>query len=204
MRLVLASRNQKKCAELAELLAPRGLEIVPLTAFPDIGDIEENGDTFAENARLKAETVRDATGLPALADDSGLCVDALDGAPGVRSARFAGPDASDADNNRLLLERLAGVPEERRAARFVCVIAWAKPGRPTCLFRGETRGRILREPRGENGFGYDPLFLADDLGTTFALATAAQKHRVSHRGRALREWLELFQQRTERNELPPP
>jgi XTP/dITP diphosphohydrolase len=153
--------------------------------IPGAPEVEETGATFAANAALKAEAVRDAAALPALADDSGLCVDALAGAPGVRSARFAGEAATDAQNNALLLERLQAVPEAERTARFVCVLALAVPGRETQFVEGTAEGRILRTPRGAGGFGYDPLFFSPELGQTFAEAPAEQKHRVSHRGRAL-------------------
>ena len=187
MRLVLASRNPKKCEELLTLLAPLGIEVVPISAFPQVPPTEETGTTFEANATRKAEHARDGTGLTAVADDSGLVVDALGGQPGVRSARFAGEHANDAANNRLLLDRLSGVPDAERTARFVCVVALACPHAETKLFRGETRGRISHNPLGENGFGYDPLFLSDELGQTFAQVDAPQKHGVSHRGRALQK-----------------
>ncbi len=196
MKLLMASRNQKKCRELAEILGPHGLEVVSLTAFPHMPAVSEDGATFEDNAVRKARAARDASGMWALADDSGLCVDILRGEPGVRSARYAGEGATDQDNNRLLLARLASVPDERRSARFVCVIALALPfgaaerlGADILFFRGEARGYILRQPRGSNGFGYDPLFLSADLGITFAEATASDKHSVSHRGRALAAFL---------------
>ncbi len=187
MRLVLASRNPKKCEELLALLAPLGIEVVPVSAFPHVPSVEETGTTFEANATLKAEHARDWTDLAAVADDSGLVVDALGGEPGVRSARFAGEHANDAANNRRLLDRLSGVLDAERTARFVCVLAMARPHAETQLFRGETRGRITHNPIGENGFGYDPLFLSDELHQTFAQVNAAQKHRISHRGRALQK-----------------
>jgi XTP/dITP diphosphohydrolase len=189
---VVASRNRKKAAELTELLVPFGVEARTLADFPGAPEVEETGASFAENARLKAESAARATGLPALADDSGLCVDALDGAPGVYSARYAGEGADDRANNAKLLRALADTPPEKRGAAFRCAAALARPGSPTALFEGETRGVILSAPRGEGGFGYDPLFLSDDLGVTFAEAPSADKHSVSHRGRALaalRAWL---------------
>ncbi len=194
-KIVLASHNQKKTAEIQDILAPLGMELLNLRDFPDAPIPEETGDTFRANAIIKAEAARDFTALPCLADDSGLVVDALGDAPGVYSARFAGPGASDADNNLLLLEKLRGVPDERRAARFECVMAIAIPGGVTRTFSGVARGRILSEPHGSGGFGYDPLFWSDELGSTFAQAPAELKNRISHRSRALAEfgeWMEGF------------
>lgn len=191
-RLVLASHNPKKAAELRAILVPQGIELLDLTAFPDAPEPVEDGATFADNAVIKAESAMKYTGIAALADDSGLVVDALEGEPGVRSARFAGDNAGDAENNLLLLKKLAGLPPGKRQARFVSVIALAVPGGGVRLFQGETRGRILEKPRGEAGFGYDPLFISDDLGVTFAEADAGDKNRVSHRGRALGELIHLL------------
>ncbi len=184
-KLVLASHNAKKAAELRALLEPLGFDLRPLTDFPGAPEPEETGETFGENAGIKASSALAFTGLPALADDSGLEVDALGGAPGVRSARFAGEAADDAENNALLLRRLEGVPEERRTARFVSVVALARAGVPLLLFRGGCEGRILFAPEGEGGFGYDPLFLSADLGKSFAAASREEKNAISHRGRAL-------------------
>lgn len=194
-RVVLASRNAKKLNELRSMLAPCGLALVPVSDFPNVPEVEETGNTFEENARLKAESVSQATGLPAIADDSGLVVDALDGAPGVYSARFAGPEATDEINNRLLLEKLADVSDEKRTAAFHCVIAFSEPGETTRTFTGQTYGLILHNSRGANGFGYDPLFLSDDLGVSFAEADAAEKNRVSHRGRALSAFVAFCRER---------
>lgn len=184
-RLVLASHNAKKTKELREILTPLGITILSLVDFPGAPEPEETGDTFEENAAIKAKSALAFTGIAAIADDSGLEVDALDGAPGVYSARFAGERAGDAANNSLLLEKLADIPDADRTARFVSVIALAEPGGEVVLFRGETEGRILESQRGDAGFGYDPLFLSDDLGITFAEADSVAKNRVSHRGRAL-------------------
>lgn len=186
MKLVLASRNVKKIREMKEILATAGVELLSLLDFPGAPEVEETGNTFEENARLKAASAREYCRLPALADDSGLAVDALDGKPGVMSARFSGQGATDQKNNDYLLKELAGVPASRRGAAFVCVLALAVPGLDVEFFRGETRGRILDNPRGGNGFGYDPLFLSDDLGVTMAEARSGEKHAVSHRGRAMR------------------
>jgi XTP/dITP diphosphohydrolase len=166
------------------MLAPLGLRILGLADFPGAPFPEETGNTFAENAVIKARAAAGYSAILSLADDSGLEVEALGGAPGVRSARFAGAAASDLANNQLLLRKLAGIPPERRRARFVAVLALAWPDGRVRTFRGEARGRILPEPRGLGGFGYDPLFFSDDLGMSFAEAEAPAKDGISHRGRA--------------------
>lgn len=185
--LVLASNNAGKIRELTDLLAPLGMQVkaqgelgVPETAEP--------ATTFLENALLKARHASRLTGLPALADDSGLAVDALRGAPGVRSARFAGPDASDADNNARLLEALEGLPDAERGATFHCVLVYLEyADSPTPLVcHGRWRGRILTEPRGQGGFGYDPLFFVPERQCSAAQLTPGEKSAISHRGRALR------------------
>lgn len=184
--VVLASGNRGKLSELRTLLAETGFEIVPQRAF-DVPEAEETGLSFVENAILKARNAARHSGLPALADDSGLEVDALDGAPGIYSARFAGPGAGDAANNRLLLERLRDVPEARRTARFQCVLVHMRHAEdPSPLIcQGSWEGRILTEPRGAAGFGYDPLFWVPELGASAAELTPAVKNRASHRGRAM-------------------
>lgn len=188
-KIVLASRNKKKLLELQQVLAGSGIELLSALDFPELEDVEESGSTFAANAALKAEYVCRTLGLPALADDSGLVVEALDGQPGVYSARFAGEGATDSDNNKLLLERLAGVDEAGRGACFKCVIAFARPDSETVFYEGEVAGRILTELEGEGGFGYDPLFYCPKLETTFARAGAEQKNRISHRGRAVAKFI---------------
>ncbi len=191
MRLLLASTNRHKLDELAELLEPLGVQ-VEAPAPGALPPVEEDRDTFAGNAEKKALSAARASGLVALADDSGLVVDALDGAPGVRSARYAGADGDDAANNTKLLRALDGVPDERRGAAFVCALVVASPaGVVLARHEARTKGRILTAPRGSNGFGYDPLFasLEDDpelRDKTFAELPSATKSRVSHRGRALR------------------
>lgn len=183
MRLVVASNNAKKRKEIEGVLTALGVAIVPAdeTVFVDV---IEDGDTFAENARKKAEAFALANGLPALADDSGLCVDALDGAPGVLSARYAGEAADDQANNDKLLLALRG--ERERRARFVCHVHLAWPDGVLALTAsGEVVGGILREADGEMGFGYDPLFFSPELGKSFARASFEEKASVSHRGRAL-------------------
>jgi len=182
--LLVATANPHKLAEMRELLEGTGLRVMGLGEFPGLSAAEETGATFEENAAIKAEAAARATGLVALADDSGLLVDALGGAPGVLSARYAGPECDSSANNARLLRELAHVPRERRTATFVCTIAVAADGRQTRFFRGECRGEILESPRGEGGFGYDPLFYSPELGRTFAEA-AGEKQRVSHRARAL-------------------
>jgi XTP/dITP diphosphohydrolase len=184
VRLYCATSNPGKLREF-RLTAGRDWELVPLAGIPPC---EETGDTFEENAILKAvHYSRYAPGL-LFAEDSGLEVNALGGAPGVRSARFGGDSASDADNNRLLMEKLRGVSD--RSARYVCVIAIAEAGNVLETFRGEVAGTIVDEPRGTNGFGYDPYFYYEPLDLTFAQVAAEQKLRVSHRGRALVKMLE--------------
>lgn len=188
--LVFATHNRKKLAELVELAGPLGLEVVPASSFPGLEPPEEDGATFADNAAKKARHTARFTGLPALADDSGLEVEALQGAPGVHSARFAGPGARDANNNAKLLTLLADVPAAARGARFVCTMALADPAGPlgeaVHLTTGTCAGEILTAPRGQGGFGYDPLFFVASEGLTFAELPSAAKHRLSHRGHAMR------------------
>ena len=183
MNIVIASHNPKKRREIEAILGGLGVAVLPAekTAFVEV---EEDAPDFAGNARKKAEAFLAANGVPALADDSGLCVDALGGAPGVRSARFAGENASDADNNALLLARLQGVANRR--ARFVCAMHLALPDGRAITAEGRVEGRILEAPDGAGGFGYDPLFFCPELGKSFAAATPEEKASVSHRGRALR------------------
>lgn len=187
-KLVLASGNRKKIAELQDILGGFGIEVVPQSAF-DVPEAEETGLTFVENAILKARNAAQHTGLPAIADDSGIEVDALDGAPGIYSARFSGPDATDEKNNALLVSKLRDVPEARRTARYHALLVLVRHAEdPTPLIaHGSWEGRIVLEPRGENGFGYDPHFLVPDLGLTAAELSAEEKHRLSHRGKALAE-----------------
>jgi XTP/dITP diphosphohydrolase len=187
--LVLATRNPGKIKELEALLSGLGFAVLGLGAFPDIGEVEETGATFAENALLKARAVAQATGLVALADDSGLQVDALSGAPGVYSARYSGQDATDEKNNLKLLDALKDVPEDRRGCRFVSVVAACAPNGAELLTEGRWEGRVLAAQRGAGGFGYDPLFLDLELGKSAAELAPAEKNARSHRGRALRALL---------------
>ncbi len=186
MKLVVATANAGKLREFRRMLEPLGFEVLGLADLADRPEIREDGDTFLDNARAKAWPLARSLGGPVLADDSGLVVDSLGGAPGVRSARYAGPDATDSDNNRKLLAELAGVPAERRTAAFVCALVLAVPGLGEVAAEGRVEGRILDRPRGEGGFGYDPLFLVEGLGRTAAELDPDTKNRVSHRGRALR------------------
>ena len=183
---VLASRNAKKLAELQDLLGALGWRLRLVAEFTD-ATADEPAPTFVENALLKARHAAQASGLPALADDSGIEVDALDGAPGVRSARYAGENATDAANNERLLAALRGVPSHRRTARYVCVLAFVqRPDDPVpVIAQGEWRGHILEAPRGANGFGYDPLFWVASHGQSAAELPAALKNRLSHRARAV-------------------
>jgi XTP/dITP diphosphohydrolase len=192
VRLLLASGNAKKLAELRLVLQPLGVEVVAPAEVGGLADVEEDCPTFEGNAEKKATSAARAHGLWALADDSGLEVEALDGAPGVRSARWAGEPPDDARNNARLLRELDGLPDERRGARFVCALALARPdGSIAVTLRGAASGRILTAPRGAGDFGYDPLFLFTEpghavTGKGFAELTPADKATVSHRGRALR------------------
>ncbi|WP_030484856.1 RdgB/HAM1 family non-canonical purine NTP pyrophosphatase [Nocardioides aequoreus] len=190
-RLVVASRNAGKVAEMHRLLVAHvpDVEVLGLADVAAYDEPVEDQPTFEGNALLKARAGVAATGLPCIADDSGLCVDALQGMPGVLSARWSGPPKSDERNNRLLLDQLADVPAERRGAEFRCAVACVLPDGRTVVVEGVMRGRVITELRGEGGFGYDVLFVPDDQEgeLTSAEMTPAQKDAVSHRGRALRE-----------------
>ena len=187
MRLVLATKNPGKVIEFERILAEFGakdLEVVGLDKFPEIGDIEETGMTFEENALLKARTICKLTGLSALADDSGICVDALDGAPGLFSARYSGN--GDVANNEKLLHELRDVPDEKRGAYFICVAAYVRPDGFEQVAEGRFYGSILRQVIGDGGFGYDPLFKPDGMELSSAQLSAAEKDAISHRGKAMR------------------
>jgi len=192
MRLVLATRNQGKVRELSALLAPLGMEVRSLFDYPEVPPVEEDGRTFMENAVKKARYTCAATGEAALADDSGLEVDCLGGAPGVHSARFAGLPGDDEANNHRLLQLLAGVPLDRRTARFRCAVAVAFPDGELLTAEGTCEGLIVDEPRGKEGFGYDPLFYLPEYGKTVAELDLETKNRVSHRGRAMAAVCELL------------
>ena len=189
MRVVLATRNAHKVGELQEILGEAGLqiELVGLDAFPDAPDVVEDGVTFAENSLLKARSAAKASGLVALADDSGLCVDVLGGAPGIFSARWSGRHGDDAANLRLLLDQLADVRPEHRGAHFACAAVAVHPDGAELVAEGALRGTLLYEPRGTGGFGYDPILVPDGDTRTTAELTPAEKNAISHRGRAFRE-----------------
>lgn len=186
MKLVLASKNKKKLIEMQEILSALGVEVV---MEADVGvdvDVEETGTTFAENAALKARAVCEASGLPAIADDSGLCVDALNGAPGVYSARYGGEELDDVGRYQLLLSNMRGQMDRR--CGFVSAISCVFPNGDEITAQGECRGTLAYAPNGENGFGYDPIFFVPEMKKTFAQLTAEEKNRISHRGKALSEF----------------
>jgi len=183
--VIIASRNQGKIAEFHQLLQGLDVEVLSLTDISGLPEVAETGATFQENALLKARAVAGTTGLVAVADDSGLEVDYLHGAPGIYSSRYAGPERDDAANLRKLLGALDGVPTRRRTARFRCVIAIVTPAGDEYLSEGVCEGRIATAPRGGEGFGYDPVFLMPSLGQTFAELGAPVKNRISHRAQAM-------------------
>jgi XTP/dITP diphosphohydrolase len=189
VRLVVATYNPGKLREIREILGLAGIEAVGLDDVRLAQSFVEDGDTFLENARKKARVVAEVTGLPALADDSGLAVRALEGRPGLLSARYAGPGAADWDNNRKLLAELEGLPPDRRGAAFVCAMVVVVPGVGEWAAEGRLKGRILESPRGQSGFGYDPLFYVESAGQTLAEMEPGEKNRLSHRGQALRHLL---------------
>ncbi len=185
MDFILASNNQKKLAEMQRILAPLGINVVTAKMLgKELEDVEENGATFEENAAIKARHACKEMHMPAIADDSGLCVDYLDGAPGIYSARFSGGHGNDEANNDLLLEKLIGVPMEQRTAYYVCAICCVFPDGREMTVRGECHGHIGFERDGSEGFGYDPLFIVN--GRAFGRYTAEEKDAISHRGNALR------------------
>jgi XTP/dITP diphosphohydrolase len=194
-QLVLATRNKGKIKEFRELFTPMGIEVLSLEQVPHTPEIVEDGTTFAENAIKKAEGIAQALGMPALADDSGLEVDALQGEPGVYSARYAGLQATDEENNRKLIGKLESVPLEKRTARYVCVLALAIPGEETITAEGICEGLILSEPAGNNGFGYDPYFYVPQRKQTMAQLPPAEKNKISHRGQALRKLEKVVRER---------
>lgn len=189
MQFVLASKNKHKQQELQQILSPYGIQLILQSELGLELDVPETGTTFLENARLKACAVMQAAGMPAIADDSGLVVDALDGAPGVYSARYGGDACqSDTDRNRLLLQNLRHVPPLRRTARFVCCIYCAFPDGRSVTGMGSCEGLIAHAPAGEQGFGYDPIFYVPSEGGTFAQIAAERKNVLSHRGRAIQDF----------------
>lgn len=185
MDFILATNNMKKLAEMQRILSPLGINVVTAKMLGiTLEDVEEDGETFEDNAKIKARAACKETNMPAIADDSGLCVDYLDGAPGIFSARFSGEHGNDEKNNDLLLEKLKGVPEKKRTAYYVCAICCTFPDGREIVVRGECHGTIGFERDGNEGFGYDPLFLVN--GRSFGRYTAEEKDKISHRGNALR------------------
>ncbi|QAT49766.1 RdgB/HAM1 family non-canonical purine NTP pyrophosphatase [Caproiciproducens sp. NJN-50] len=193
MRLIVATHNPDKVVEFQRILSPLSVSV----ETAELEEVEETGRTFEENARLKAEAACRATGLPAVADDSGIAVDALNGQPGVYSARYAGEGASSSDRNQKLLSALRDVPVEKRGARFVCAICCAFPNGGRITARGECAGSIAFATKGEGGFGYDPLFLVGDK--SFGELSGEEKDRISHRGRALRDFAEKLKEYEEQS-----
>lgn len=193
MYFILATKNEHKLLEFRRILEPLGIDIVPQTEVCPQIEPEETGKTFAENARIKAMAVYLETGIPAIADDSGLCVDAIGGAPGVYSARYAGEGHDSAANNQKLLEAMRDIPEGGRAAHFVCSICTVFSEDDVVTCEGRCEGRIAHTMRGSDGFGYDPLFLVGDK--SFAELEGEEKDKISHRGRALRELCEMLRSR---------
>lgn len=186
MKIIIATHNKHKLQEMSRILSPMGYEVVTDTDLGiELTDAEENGETFLDNARIKAESGCKESGLPCIADDSGLCVDALDGAPGVFSARYSGVHGDDEGNNRKLLKELEGVPAEKRTAHFACAICVSFPDGSEVIATGKCEGYIGYEKKGSNGFGYDPLFMVGDR--SLAEMTAEEKDAISHRGNALKE-----------------
>ncbi|MHB8073207.1 XTP/dITP diphosphatase [Desulfosporosinus fructosivorans] len=192
MKIILATQNQGKVRELRELLVDEEIEVLSLLDIPDWEDVEENGVTFAENAAIKAREAVRRTGLIALADDSGLEVDALDGAPGVYSARYAGEPKDDERNNDKLLHLLEMTPENKRTARFRCALVMATPYGEEYLTEGAVEGQILTQRRGSDGFGYDPLFYLPEFARTMAELTLTEKNTLSHRAQAFRKVIPIL------------
>lgn len=191
--VVIASKNKGKVGEIKEMLSDLPVEILSLNHYPNAPDVEENGGTFLDNALLKGRAIADFTGLPVLADDSGLEVDHLAGGPGIYSARYAGTDATDEENNQKLLKALQNVPILQRGATFCCVLVLYFPHGGYKAFEGRWRGRIGDEYRGNHGFGYDPLFYLPEIGKTVAELTAAEKNKLSHRSQAVNELKKFLQ-----------
>lgn len=194
--IIIATKNKGKVKEFQALLEPRGVKVTSLLDYEPIPDVEETGATFAENAELKALAMAKYFQKPVIADDSGLIVDALNGAPGIYSARYAGEEKNDAKNNEKLLREMKDVEDDKRTARFHCAICVAFPNGKSYLFEGSCEGMIAKEPKGENGFGYDPLFYIPHLKKTMAQLTEREKNQISHRAKAIEKlaahWEEIF------------
>lgn len=189
MPLIVATQNKGKLKEIRRVLSHVGIDVEGMDDYPDLVPAVEDGTTFKENARKKAQAIAQQTGKPCLADDSGLTVDALQGRPGVYSARYAGEDATDSENNRLLLSEMAQVPDGQRQAAFCCVMALCYPDGKCLYFEGRLEGNILRQEQGDGGFGYDPLFQVGDDSRSLAQISIDEKNRISHRGKALNKML---------------
>ena len=187
MKVFLATKNKGKIKDFEKLTEGMDLEVVTILDGPDIPDVVEDGETFEENSRKKAKEIADYTNIVTISDDSGLCVDALDGGPGVYSARFGGENATDSEKNKKMLELLKDVKKENRKAHFVSVVSIAFPSGEIHSFRGEIEGEILFEARGNNGFGYNPIFYSYELGKSFGEADDEERKSVSHRARAFRK-----------------
>ena len=202
MKAVLASQNAHKLKEIQAILSGLGVEVVPESALGLDIDVDENGATFEENSRLKAEAVMRAAGMPAIADDSGLMVDALDGAPGVHSARYGpkGHAGTDDERTAYLLENMKAVPDEARTAKFVCVITCLWPDGRRIVARGECPGQILFAPKGTGGFGYDPVFYLPELEKTYAELASEEKNAISHRARALQAFCRIYREEFEHDD----
>lgn len=192
--VIIASGNQGKLKEFKELMKELPVEVKSLKDFPEVADIVEDGVSFVENAYIKAKAVFDATGCLSIADDSGLEVDALNGAPGIYSARYAGEGKDDQANNEKLLQELNEVPKEKRGAQFHCAIVAIDQKGKRYDAEGIVRGEILRAPQGKNGFGYDPLFYIEEFGRTTAELSMDEKNKISHRGKAVRQIVEILKQ----------
>ena len=192
MKIIMATSNKDKVNEIRQMLSGTDIEIVSLKEAGVSINIEENGSSFDENAAIKANAVRDLTGQMAISDDSGLVIDYLDGAPGIYSSRFMGESTPYSEKNAAILEKLQGVPDEQRSARFVCSMAIAYPDGHTETVQGVMEGRIAHEIVGEGGFGYDPIFYLPEKGCTSAQLTASEKNAISHRGKALRKLVKIL------------
>ena len=198
--VIIATKNKGKAKEFEKLFLPKGLAVKTLLDYPDIEDVEETGSTFEENAILKAETIANNLGVRVIADDSGLEIDALEGRPGVYSARYAGSEKNDENNIDKVLDELHGVPEIERTARFCCALAMAEPGKETLTVFGTCEGRILNERRGTNGFGYDPIFFVETEQKAMAELASDEKNKISHRANAIRKLDDLLKKRENSHE----
>lgn len=198
--VIIATKNPGKAREFENVFSPRGIAVKTLLDFPEFPEVEETGSTFEENAILKAEAVSNALNKMVIGDDSGLMIDALEGRPGIYSARYAGELKNDNNNIDKVLSELKGIPEEKRTAKFYCTLAVAVPGQETFTVSGTCEGRILEERRGTNGFGYDPIFFVPEKGVAMAELTSDEKNKISHRANALKKLDEVLDSHIERAE----